>query len=83
MRLIYYTDLDKLIQSVVKVRNYFEDISGTNAKKLVSDNRDDEDIYTLLGFINDGDSNDFYFEEIDNTAKEQNVNDDIDTMNFW
>lgn len=26
MRLIYYTDLDKLIQSVVKVRNYFEDM---------------------------------------------------------
>ena len=26
MRLIYYTDLEKLIQSVVKVRNYFEDI---------------------------------------------------------
>ena len=63
--------------------NYFEDISGTNAKKLVSDNRDDEDIYTLLGFINDGDSNDFYFEEIDNAAKKQSVNDDIDMMNFW
>ncbi len=26
MRLIYYTDLEKLIQSVVKVRNYFEDM---------------------------------------------------------
>jgi hypothetical protein len=63
--------------------NYFEDISGTNAKKLVSDNRDDEDIYTLLGFINDGDSNDFYFEEIDTATKKQNSNDDIDMMNFW
>ena len=63
--------------------NYFEDISGTNAKKLISDNRDDEDIYTLLGFINDGDSNDFYFEESDNAPKKQNIDGDVDMMNFW
>lgn len=63
--------------------NYFEDISGTNAKKLISDNRDDEDIYTLLGFINDGDSNDFYFEESDNAPKKQNMDGDVDMMNFW
>lgn len=34
---------------------YFEDISGKNAKDLISERRDDEDLYTLIGFINTGD----------------------------
>lgn len=38
--------------------DYFEDITGKNAKQLVSERRDDDDIYTLLGFINGSDDDD-------------------------
>lgn len=36
---------------------YFEDISGNNTTAYIKENRDDDDIYSLLGFINDGEEN--------------------------
>lgn len=38
--------------------NYFSDVTGKNTTAAIKDNRDDDDIHTLLGFINDGISDD-------------------------
>lgn len=38
--------------------NYFADVSGKDTGQAIKDNRDDDDIHTLLGFINDGDFDD-------------------------
>ena len=34
--------------------SYFVDISNNNTTSIIKENRDDEDIHSLLGFINDG-----------------------------
>lgn len=38
--------------------NYFTDITGNSTVTAVKNNRDDDDIYTLLGFVDDGTSDD-------------------------
>ena len=38
--------------------NYFSDVTGNNTSQSIKENRSDDDIHTLLGFINDGDTDD-------------------------
>lgn len=38
--------------------NYFSDVTGKDTTAAIKDSRDDDDIHTLLGFINDGVSDD-------------------------
>ena len=53
---------------------YFEDITGDNVNKSIRDNREDDEIYSLLGFVGGGDDSD---DQIFNNSAQES------SFNFW
>lgn len=53
---------------------YFEDITGDNVNKSIRDNREDDEIYSLLGFVAGGDDSD---DQIFNNSVQES------SFNFW